>query len=400
MNKKKFLIDSILNVLSTAMPLIILQFYSLPKISSYVGSEKFGEILVLISLFTLISTPLGSVLNNLRLLKNKEFLNLQKVGDLNYIFSRSIIFIIIIFLYLYWFIKEISIYNIIFIFIITLLYLSKEYFIVAYRIEINYKNILINNLILSIGYLVGTFSYSYLHIWELIYITGLLMSFIHVLYYSNIYKESYRKTEKFKENLIDFLLLYISGLVKGLMSYGDKILLLPLLGARNVAIFYSANIIGRMILVVFNPINNVLLSYLVKGSKINIVTFFKAFLSILAVTILSYFVIIYMAPLFLYKFYFDIAEESLQIIQITTATSVISLLSIIFHPFNLRFNKLKWQIYMNASNLFLYLIIAIGLTLEMGLYGFCLGGLISAIYKFLFQFVMYFSTYFTNQNKK
>lgn len=73
MKNKKFLVDSLLNIISAALPLLILQLVSYPLIAKALGGEEYGLIITLISVFTVVSFPLGNVLNNIRLLKDNEY---------------------------------------------------------------------------------------------------------------------------------------------------------------------------------------------------------------------------------------------------------------------------------------------------------------------------------------
>ena len=91
------------------------------------------------------------------------------------------------------------------------------------------------------------------------------------------------------------------------------------------------------------------------------------------------------------NFFYPIwAVQSLDLVYITSATAVIGVLSSVFHPFNLRYNKLKWQVYMSGTNLILYLIIAYFLSVNHGLIGFTFAVLLSNIYNFMFQIIVYF----------
>lgn len=397
MSKKNFLIDSLLNILSTALPLLVLQLVSLPIVASQVGSDKFGVVITVISIITVIGLPLGNVLNNIRLLNHKSYQEEGVVGDFNYLLIGSSFFstLLIIFISVF-FIDELKLFNITLLVLIVILMVSKEYLLVSYRITLNFKGILLNNLLLSIGYGLGTLVFFFLNYWEIIYLGGLLASVIYIVLTTSLLSEPIKRTKKFKTTFNEFAILYGAGFLKNFLSYADKIILLPILGPKNVSIYYAASIVGKIVSMVFSPINNVVLSYLVKIDKINRKVFIKAFSIILIIGVAGYFFTIVISPYFLNFFYPLWAEESLYLIYITSATAIVSIFSSVFQPFNLRYNKLKWQIYMNVSNLIFYLILTYLLTTQYELIGFTTAVLFSSIFNFTFQVLIYFM----NSSKK
>lgn len=71
----------------------------------------------------------------------------------------------------------------------------------------------------------------------------------------------------FKGTLIESTTLFIAGLISRLINYADKLLIYPVLGGEEVAVYYAASIIGKMISMLISPISNVVLSYLAKIEK-------------------------------------------------------------------------------------------------------------------------------------
>jgi len=388
--KKKFLIDVLLNIISTALPLMILQIFAMPVIAKQEGPESYGLIVVIISILTLISFPLGNVLNNIRLLKNNKCKESNSNADFAPILLGSSFYSIIFFITISLiFFENLSTWNIVLQVVIVLGLLIKDYWIVAYRINLNFKGILVNNILLALGYLVGLGLYYIIGYWEVIYLVGLVLSVVYILTTTEIWKEPLKFSSEFKSTFFDFLILYFSGILKNVLTYADKILLLPLLGPVNVAIYYSATIIGKLLSMIFGPINSVILSYLTKIDRITNKVFLKGFIMSLTVTVIGYFFTIIASPFILYALYPDWAKESLQLIYVTTAATYITILSSLFHPFNLRYNKLKWQIYMGVSNIIFYIFIAIVLTHLYALMGFAIAVLISKIYIFIFQLLVF-----------
>src|SRR5690625_3190737 len=339
--------DVALNIIAVMLPIAVLQFISLPYIGNLIGAESYGEIVFLISVFTLISFPFGNVLNNVRLLANEKYEEKEITGDFNFLILCSIIIGSITFLIYSTQNNFIDIIDTFLIIIIIILTITKEYFIVSFRLILNFKNIVLNNVFLAIGYLVGTFVFTLVNYWEFIYIIGLIFSNIFIYRRSKLVKEGFKKTVFFKDTLKDSFYLYSAGLVKNLVTHADKLLLFPLLGPHNVAVYYSSSIIGKMISMFVNPANTVVLSYLVKTRKKVRMAYYLIIAFILG--FIFYLLILLIGPLFLKVLYNSWYLESVKLYKYTAATSIISVIAGLFQPFNMRFNNLKWQLYINGS---------------------------------------------------
>lgn len=395
MNKKKFLYDSIINLFSSAMPLLILQLVSLPTIAKKLSSSDYGLIVTIISIFTIISFPLGNVLNNVRLLMEREYKKRNIIGDFNILLLVSTLISLIAITATTLIIdKKITIMNFILLIMITILSLLKEYYIVSFRLNLNYKGIFTNNILLSIGYLVGTYIFYISGYWQAIFLMGLIFSTFYIFKNSDLPKEKYRRTTLFKKVTHKSIALYISSFLKIATTYLDKILLFPLLGPAAVSVYYTADILGKIITMMINPINTVILSYLVKIEKINLKKFIAMFCVSFVVGSVGYIITIVISPAVLNFLYPEWASEALNLIYITTASAVINVLNSVLNPFNLRFNNIKWQIIINGINLVVYIGAAYYFFQDYGLIGFSFGILIANIFKFVMQFMLFTLSYY------
>ncbi len=388
MSKNTFIKDIFINIIATLLPLVSLQLFSLPLIAKLEGGEIYGSVIFLISVFTIIAFPLGNVLNNSRLLLNTEYEEKDLQGDFNFFVSAAVFVGITFFtIFSFFYNEKMSIISFILILLIIILYIMREYFIVSFRLTLSFKKILFNNIFLGSGYVIGTLVYSLTRQWEFIYLIGLLLSNIYIFSNSNLHKESFSKTPFFKTTLSNSLYLYSANVLKNLLTHADKLLLFPLLGPVNVAVYYTASIIGKVMSMLINPANTVILSYLVREKEKK--SFSKHIYIIILVSILGYFSILIAGPYFLRFFYNQWAVESISILKYTAGAAVVSVISSLLHPFNLRFNKIKWQFYINGSYLIIYLVLAVSLTYFYGLKGFSIAVLIASIYNLLIQILIY-----------
>lgn len=390
MNKKKFLFDALLNVVSTAVPIIILQLVTLPIVGTRLGGEEYGLVVTLISLFTILSFPFGNVLNNIRLLLDEEYKEKNISGDFNFLLTISLILSIpMIIIGTIYYEGKFSLISILSIIIISCLNLLREYLVVSFRLQLNYRLILVNSLVLGVGYMVGTFLFYQTGFWHLIFIIGYGFSFIHVLRSSNLLKETFTITKLFNSTTYKSVILLGSSLLKNLLSYSDKLIIFPLLGPTAVSIYYTATIVGKIMSMAINPVNGVILSYLARLEKISFKSFHYILLTASFVGVIGYIITIWISPFVLYYLYPDWATESMKYIYVTSATAIINVISSIIHPFILKFNNINWQLVINGSRIIVYIVCTFILFNHYGLIGFCIGILISAVYQLLLMIFIF-----------
>ena len=342
MSKKKFLLDSLLNIVSMAIPIMVLQFFTLPAIGRNLGSEHYGIVVTLISLFTVVSFPFGNVLTNVRLLLAREYTEKKVSGDFNLLLLSSLVFsTIMLSIGTIYYDGHFSIMSIVFIIFIGVFNLTREYLSVSFRLQLNYKLILMNNVMLSVGYLVGTILFLYTETWQYVFVAGYGLSLFHIIKHTNLYKEPLKITVFFKATTYKSIILLCSSLLRNVLSYADKLLLFPLLGPTAVTIYYTATIVSKIMLMAITPINGVILSYLAKMEKISI----RTFLSIIGVTgfigMIGYVLTIFLSPFVLNTFYKSWAAESLKYIYITSAIGIVEMLISVINPFILKFNNIN-----------------------------------------------------------
>jgi O-antigen/teichoic acid export membrane protein len=390
MSKKQFLLDSLLNIVATAIPIIILQLVTLPIIGDRLGGDQYGLIVTLISLFTVLSFPFGNVLNNIRLLVDKEYSEKQIFGDFNILLISSIVLsTIMMIIGTIYYEGKFSFISISLIILISCFNLLREYLGVSFRLQLNFKKIVINNVILTIGYILGTFLFSLMGYWQFIFIFGYGFSVLYIIKNSTLLKEPVVRTDLFNSTTYKSIVLLGSSLLTNVLNYADKLLIFPLLGPAAVTIYYTATIIGKIMSMAITPINGVILSYIARLEKFNQKSFGSIMLLIGIVGIVGYVFTIWISPFVLGFLYPDWANESLKYIYITTATAIVGVISSVIQPFILKFNHINWQLIINGSNVIVYMVCAFVLFQFYGLMGFCIGIFISSVYQLILMICIF-----------
>lgn len=390
--KKKFVIDFILNFISTIVPIAVLQLFVLPKVGVALGDIKFGLAVSIISLTTMLSVPIGNVLNNVRLLSNERYKEENLTGDFNLILIYGLVlnFLVVSILGFYY---SKSIIDTVLIIIMATLITSRYYFNVGFRLKLSFKNILIENLLLSIGYIIGVLLLIKFGIkWQIIYILGNFISITFVLRKTKLLNEGFGKTKLYKKNIKQTITLFMSVFMKSTIDYADKLIILPLMDAASVSVYYSSSIASKILSLLFASLSNVILSYIVRVKKLKKSLLNRIVIILFILSIIAY-VIIYNLSIPILEFlYPEWAALSIKLIPITTATAIVASVISVLNPFIMKFRTFNWQVILNGSTLLIYIILILVLQNILGLTGVALGVLLSNIYKLLFMLILlYFS---------
>ena len=81
--KKKIFMDMLLNILATAIPIVVLQLWLLPSLSRSMSDSQYGLLVTVVSFFNVLPSTAGNVLNNIRLLYTKSEMRKGEEGNYN-----------------------------------------------------------------------------------------------------------------------------------------------------------------------------------------------------------------------------------------------------------------------------------------------------------------------------
>ena len=347
--KKNFAFDFLYNVIAYAIPVFANQIIIQPTLGKMLSEDVYGSILTLINLINLIPFTVGNTLNNLRLIRNQEYLDKRVNGDFGILLSIGCFFALFLSTIGFKYFKNsVSSNELLFFIILSAVWFFREYYIVVFRLAIDYKNILFNNLIMGIGYLVGLFFFSigfFGGYWELIYILGQLMSLSFIFWKGNkIFREKLVKTELFSKTLNMAILLLCANFLSSGLSNLDKLFIQPLLGNTAVSIYHASSVFTKIISTCTAPMAMVLLSYLSKKRTLERRTLILTFQLSFFVAICGYLFCVSFGRIFIQLLYPKYYYDAVLYIWITSANTMIALIISMIRPFTMKFCDIKWQI--------------------------------------------------------
>ena len=269
---KKILIDFIYSFVAYALPTIVLQFVVQPVIASKMTADENGLFITLFNVAKLMVSIFIMPLANLRLLRKSEC---EKNELLNPFFNTlflvavactAVIGSIMNGLYRG---LQFDFFDILRLLLILLLMGTHDYFMISFRLVLDYKRIVFDNCFIVAGYGIGILLFFKTGMWELIFICGYILGTAYVLYSTDLWKSPPRVCRE-KAIVRQYGELGASSLLARATTYCDRLIIYPVLGGFDVSVYNAAAVVSKAISVVSAPLRNVLLSYIVNHNEMTI----------------------------------------------------------------------------------------------------------------------------------
>ena len=372
--KKKYVFDFLYNIVAYSIPVFVNQIIILPTLGRMTPDLEYGKILAMINVINFFPFTLGNTLNNIRIIKNQEYDEIKTRGDFSIFLLFGVagvsLFSFVSYTFFY---DKIDLLNIFFFVALSLIWYLREYYIVVFRIKIDYKKILVNNLFMGTGYLFGLLLYIigfFKMYWEAIYLLGQIASFIY-LYHNEkaIFKEEIRVTPLFKMTSIALICLLFSNLLNSSLANIDKIFIQPLLGGRAVSIYHAASVFTKIVSTCTAPTAMVLLSYLGKKKDITKKSIYQTVIIAFSVALCGYVFCLCFGKKIIKLLYPSYYIDAIPYIWITSANTMVALVISIIRPFSLKFCKLSWQIVIGLISNVIYFSFVYFLIRKYQIYG-------------------------------
>lgn len=187
-------------------------------------------------------------------------------------------------------------------------------------------------------------------------------------------------------------------MLTNVLLYLDRLLINPILGASDVAVFFAASVVGKLIGIVMQPLSGVILSYISvditeKPSKV-----FKYSLGISSGIGILFFSGAYFAtPFLLEVLYPDLFLEALPLYVLCNLIAVLNMISTIIQPLSLKFCPTYWQARIQIIYFICFFTLSLTFLYFYGLYGFIIGNIVSQILRLIV--IIFVTNYYTQEEK-
>lgn len=384
MRIKRIIYDIFLNSFSNFMLIGVLQLLIFPYFNSIFDINYFGEITALYGLNSILLVFLGDSINNLKILYQNnhkdDFYQLSKIVVVITIILSCVIFKL--------YSSESSFIDLLIFALATSMGVYRLYLGAEFRIKLNFKKILFSNFFVLIGYSMGFVIFYFTHIWSLIFLVGEILGII----YLSLKREQLiirRELNNFPDNKLvkDYIRLSLTYGINGVGNYLDRLLIIPILGAASMSIFYSASVFAKIITMILGQINTVLLSYIMKDTQnFNKKKILKSEFYLLLIMFILAYPLVLISNIFVKILYPELFFEAIKIIPMITIGVLFYSVSNFTKIIILKYYNLNIQLNIQLAYTILYFILAIYLSNQFGVLGFSYAYCFMGICSFILYF--------------
>lgn len=399
--KKKIFFDFILNFVASFLSTAVIQLIVYPFLSRIMPEEEYGVLLTVMGISNAIITSFGISLNNVRLMENSDYERKGICGDF-----IPILFILATIGFVLNFCYTIVFHSYSFIAGILLALFSsfgiiRSYGSVIYRIILDYKKNLYFCLIVAIGNIGGLgilIIFNSIKLWPIVFILGEVFGIIYLLLSSKILLEKNKITSLFGKTLKNELILLVTSIVANLLTYFDRILILPLLGGEAVTNYSVASFLGKSLGVLMIPISSVLLSYYSQKEYImSIKKFWRSNSIVLILGMLFFGICVVLGKQVTGIFYPTVINAAIPYLILANLAAIINIIGNMTLPAVLKFAPMYWQIVIQFIYSITYICLGIAYANKSGLYGFSIAAVVAGIVKIV---LLYFIGTYTLGKEK
>ncbi len=262
-NRKK-LLNLIYSVGAAGVFNFVIQIIVYPDFKRVLGEDANGVALTVISLVSIIAGACGYAVNCSRILGVEK--GYTASSDYNVILLvmgtvGSSIGIVYIYGLGYTSALAMVLFS-----VLMFVSILRNYSEVEFKINTNFFRYMIYYLLISFGYVVGLFAFRKTGEWMLPLIIGETLAVLFVVIFGKIYRPPLVKTTKnFGKVLSSVWFILLSSLIDNLALHADRILLLAITGDGSlVTVYYAASLTGKIIAMLTQPVNALMISYLVR----------------------------------------------------------------------------------------------------------------------------------------
>lgn len=378
---QQFLTDVFLNTASFAIYILSQQVIFMPSMGKLLSEADFAKFIIFVSIFSILSNSLGGELGIVR----QIFEHKKEASQYNRILRYLLIAVFLISLCSVLFLGY-GVVDSLLLSVVILLANTRLYISAYFRMHKKFKFVIAQTLIFVFGMVLGLIAFKQFNLIWLPLMLAEVFAFIFGLAESDITHSAASETEtKLNPKILKSFRDYgIVEFLVNLMTYFDKILIYPILGAVSVNVYFATTAMSKIVSLITNPLHGVLLSWInVENKERNnniIAKTLKYCIPVAAAVSLISVPLTYFAVAILYRQYLD---KSLVIIVPIAIGVGLSFASYIVKAILLKFVKSEKLLKAHVLYIVIFVLLSIAMSSTLGLFGFALANAISKAVLFI-----------------
>lgn len=385
--------DFIVNIAASVIYTFARQLVVFPLLASRLAESDYGLLLTVAGLANVCVAVTGGALNNIRLIRNSSYEEAGVSGDFNLLCALGCaVSSLTIFVWLFVFHLSVLTASLLTVYIsVSAFY---QYAAAFYRLELNFRRILVCNIAVSCAYIAATPLFATNSLWPAVFIAGEGVGLVYVSRTTPLLKEPFSGTPLLKETGKTFAVFIGMNLIGNLLLYADRMLIYPVLGSESVAYYSVASFFGKSAGIIMTPIAGVLLGYFAqknfKASK-------KLFAAVNGLSLACLFLFLifcrFAAPYATALIYPSLYAPSAPYIALANLGAVLSIAGNMAQPMVLKACPIRWSFFTQLLYASSYILFSFMWMRDFGLAGFCWAAIASNAVRLLFLYAVGFAKF-------
>lgn len=386
---KKTAGDFLLRISSSVLTTLANQVVLLPLLAYIFDEAEYGLILTLFGIKNIISGTLGNSLYSTRLIVNNRYEEEGKTGDFNLLITISTLLSAVAVAVVSFFFKGVSPVIWLLLVPVVMIYTLNAYLTVWYPVKLQFKKSFVHSMVVSVGTIIGAGLVYITKLWPLAYLASGVAGLCFILVKTKIFKEGFKKTDLMGTTVGKWGVLMLTTLLVNVVTYLDRLILYPLLGAEAVSTFSTASYFGKALSIVAMPVASVMLGYYAQRNfKMNTKRFWTINgVCLLMLVAFAGFSLLLGKPVTGLLFP-KLIDDAAPYVFIANVSCAVAALVQIVQSAAMRYAKTYWQLVIQIVYFVIYFGVGLIMIKTNGLMGFCIASLIANCARMIMQLVI------------
>ena len=383
---KKTAGDFLLRISSSVLTTLANQVVLLPLLAYIFDEAEYGLILTLFGIKNIISGTLGNSLYSTRLIVNARYDEEGKTGDFNLLITIAALLSAVAVVAASFFFKGVSPVIWLLLVPVVMIYTLNAYLTVWYPVKLQFKKSFVHSMVVSVGTLIGAALVYFTKLWPLAYLASGVAGLCFILAKTKIFSEGFKKTDLMGVTVGKWSVLIVTTLLVNVVTYLDRLILYPLLGAEAVSTFSTASYFGKALSVVAMPVASVMLGYYAQRNfKMNTKRFWTINgVCLLMLVAFAGFSLLLGKPVTGLLFP-KLIDDAAPYVFIANVSCAVAALVQIVQSAAMRYAKTYWQLVIQIVYFVIYFGVGLIMIKTNGLMGFCIASLIANCSRMVLQ---------------
>ena len=385
--KNKDVIGNVMwNLVASFLSTGALQLVVHPLLAKIYDDVAYGNILFTVGIMNVIILAVGNALGDIRLTEDGGYKEEEIQGDFNRLLLLGCVISVVAMLAVFMIFRAQIPGNAVAVMltlpIVCVVGTVHAYLTALFRLKLLFKQSLTVCILSTIGYLLGIAIAVWTGVWTIPFLLGHLFAILYQAKLTRFYKEPLFWTRRKKQTAKKYGTLSLSYLIKSSMTYVDRFVITPALGADMLSVYTIASTFGKLASIAIQPVANVALGYYAqKDFRMTTQKYWVTNIVTITCGALVYVFSLVLSKPFISILYPSYVESAMNYVALANIAAVMTAVAAMIQPAVLKYANVAWQVAIQLGYGGITVALSLVLIGASGLTGFCYAAIIANVCK-------------------